>query len=473
MKLTFITHKTRHGVIEPKCKPGEWFSEKVLAPLNLSFDDVHVIQPCQRLPEDTTHIALLGYEAAKLLLDTRKDLTFNKARGNLFKWQNRWATVSFNHQDAFDMSMSGVEDEEDQHNPDDVSGKDDCYIRPINWRWWLCADVAKLFNTPLDYKFETPSIVIEPPIEEAIAELNNKDNEILFLDIETRRIDYSLDCIGVACNDRPVYVTPIYRWDHHLYYTKDKILSYLVALTRAMARCRTVVHNANFEFLVFPLFYHIPFGHDIYDTMVAHHRIWPFQEKSLAAAISYWTRLPYHKDLYQVPGNERAFSRLLTYNGKDVYGTRAIYYAMESFVKENPSYERSIKDGQRTLIPYLTASLTGWDVDTERLDSNKNNLTRQIAQLKRIFSILLPQWPDFNPKSPDQCARLLHDTLGLKVGRIKAKTKKPEMDEKNLQKLKVRNGTSFEIGQLIGAIIKYRFVTKALETITFEEYPGV
>lgn len=476
MKLAVVTHKTRHGLLSPNNKPGEWFGEKVLGPLGLSFGDIAILAPTQRLKPDITHVAYLGYQAAKELLDTKPGMTFHKARGNLFNVDKRWATVSFNHQEAFDMTMSGGYDDDeqdDQGNPDDHTGKDDCYVRPINWRWWLEQDIAKLVKTPCDYKFPAINVQINVDPLIAAAELNRPDNKIIFMDIETRFKDYSLDCIGFACDDRPVYVVPFYGPDHKLVYPRENVLTFLIALARAMGRCRTVVHNAQFEFIVLPLFYHVPFGNDVYDTMLGHHRIWPFVEKSLAAAISYWTRLPYHKDLYQVPKTQQAFTRLMHYNAKDVWGTREVYEAQQAYIQAHPEFARSIEDGQKSEVPYLLASLTGWNVDEARLSAEKDKLNRELFQLKRMFKILLPQWDNFNPKSTDQCARLLHGTLGLKVGRRKAKTGKPELDEKNLQKIRVRQDTPIEIGELIAAIINYRFKAKALETITFEPYPGV
>ena len=117
--------------------------------------------------------------------------------------------------------------------------------------------------------------------------------------------------------------------------------------------------------------------------------------------------------------------------------------------------------------------LLGFDVDEPALIKQRAEIKAHLEVLKRIRSIILPNWQDFNPKSSQQCIKLLHGALGLKVVGRKQDSMNPELDEKNLYKLITRSDTPPATRGLLEWILAYRFRAKELETLQFEPYPGI
>ncbi len=63
----------------------------------------------------------------------------------------------------------------------------------------------------------------------------------------------------------------------------------LRALAVALRDNTVVIHNALFDLFVLAYRYGIPAPPNVYDTMLAHHRLFPEVEKSLGHCISLYT----------------------------------------------------------------------------------------------------------------------------------------------------------------------------------------
>lgn len=474
MKLAIVTHKTRHGLCKVDSVPWQHFAQHSLPP-TLTLNDCQILDGTAKSPNDLrpdiSHVLVLGRKSLINWLPEGYRAIF-KSRGNLLRVAGRLTTVSFNPQDAADFSMHDMES--DSNEDAEVTArqeKDDNTVRPCNWRWWISKDTTKLVQTPEDFRFPLEPINLYTPVEEAIRKLLVARNQHLFLDIETRFDDAQLDCIGFAVDDDTANVVCIYNYDNQLEHGKEDTRRFLAALGQAMCRNTVVVHNAMFDLWVLCFYYHLPFGRRIFDTMCAHHRAWPEVEKSLGHCVSLYTRLPFHKDEYRVPTTERMQTALWKYNGKDVYSMRAVWKELVKQGAELPGLASSMESANASVHPYLVMSLQGFPVDKPRLLSTRDELKARLVQFDRVRKLLITGH-DFNPRSSLQCIELLHEQLNAPVVSRSHKTRMPKLDNKALYKILAKVDDKKTQG-IVNFIIQYRLLAKSIDTVTFNEYPGI
>ena len=329
------------------------------------------------------------------------------------------------------------------------SGDEYLGTRPENYRFWILRDLWKLIELP--YKREKPIVHIYPRLQEAIDMVRSA--KCLYLDIETDRAQ-ELNCIGLS-DGTEVFVVPVYNFKNELVYTDMAKL--FVALARFKGQ--VVCHNALFDLFILAWRYKIPFStRNIYDTMVAHHRIFPEVEKSLGHAIRAWTWLHYHKDegVYE-PRNQDEEYRLYEYNAKDVFGMARVH---EQIMKNSTP---SVEQGVTSVYPYLITMLRGMNVDEALLLSKRCKLLRRAEVLTKICRIL-SGIPKFNPCSSHQCADFFHNKLRYPVVR-RTETGRPALGQKELYQLALKHDNP-----LIPVIIATREVSKAHSMLQIAPY---
>lgn len=316
-----------------------------------------------------------------------------------------------------------------QLDEDDDSGdgdaKDTSRIKRANYRFWLHRAVDKLFtpariSKPFEYR------IVGSGEAAALFYAAHIHKKRIYLDIETNIRTGHLVCIGWCFDVGPSFVW--FPWGVEGEGMGNvKVAS---ALSRAMMVCETVVHNSSFDLTVLFMDYKIPFGRNISDTMLMHHRNFPESEKSLGACISYYLNQPYHKDSagsFDIP-TQAALVRLAEYNARDVHATREIYEAEWEHASLRGN-EQSLKQVNRSIYPYLLAGLTGIVVDTKVQRELIEKARRRERQLIRILSILVGR--KLNPASPKQVAEYLFDDMEHDV-------KERSTDKDTLYKLKLK-----------------------------------
>lgn len=457
--LHLLTTPTRFGLGEGRA--WEEFETLCLIPqgLRLSSCKIHNVKenPVPKLTAADKFV-ILGEEALACCLPS---LAIDKFRGTLLPLGAATGTATFHPQEAFDIKQQ----EDDSDVPQAFSNdKDGAATRPSNYFFWIRADIKKYLTKPR-IKYPEFKYFVGPEINRLTAWLDKFINggHTVYLDIETDIADNNLRCIGLAIDDSPVIVIPFYQHDNTTFY-HNLYHRILARISLVLSRNRVVVHNSLFDLFILSRYYRVLCGHDIFDTMYVQHRLFPEAEKSLGHAISYWTWLPYHKDLN--PG--RVFTReqetaLWKYNALDVYAMREVYKEQVKYLALYDDCRGSADLANAECYPYLTCQLLGTPVNEERLLFLRSNKHRRVKQLLRICRIL-SGIPTFNPGSPQQCVSFFHTKLGYDVvGRTK--TGQPKMDTKCLYKLRLKYPNP-----LLDAIIAYRVDAKTNSMLNFTNY---
>ncbi len=409
-----------------------------------------------RVPDNVDKIIILGQKA----LDTvYPGMVLDKFRGQLTSYQNRPAIASYHPIDAFD--QTGSEDSEDFLAADD--NKDSARTQPSNYFFWIRRDCEKLlYQTPINH----PPLKYHacPNLEKFLAYAYAHKNETVYLDIETRRQEHTLNCIGIAFGDSPVFVLPIYFYNNQKAYgNAEKIL---VMLNRILPNTTVVIHNSLFDLFNLARYYRVSCGWNIFDTMLCQHRMFPEAEKSLGHTISYWTYLPFHKDMsIENPHNPQQQAQLWEYNARDVYAMREVYKQQTSYLAScnDPGLIASVSQANSSVYPYLLAMLKGLPVDEIALGSTKVTLHSQLRGILRVARILSGK-PTFNPNSTQQCSEYFYEGLHYEVPG-KTTTGKPKMDQKNIYKLRLKYPNP-----LLDVVIAYRLKSKASSMLDFVPY---
>lgn len=445
MHLTILTTPGEDGM----CKGSvwDWFAMTVLKDIHYVVVDVKDIPNIKSYGD---RILCLGDKATKVMFGPEVNLfTF---RGTVTLFANKIPTVcTFNLDEAY--SFKATDFEKEQQGDDEFS-KDRGKTSRKNWLFWIEQDTRKLLAgyVPPDNNFK---IVACPPIDVITKQLLSLKDRILYLDIETDIESDTIDCIGLAVDDRPnVAVVPIYNWEGKLFYSRKDTLRFLTAFSHALLNNTVVIHNSMFDLLWLASHLRLPFGPRIYDTMVVHKRIWPEIEKSLGHCISLYTHQPYHKDEHTLSRSKDSAKRLWEYNAKDVHSMRLVHQKQLEILAGDPKLLESANQANASLYPYLLASLKGLRVDVGKLTLAKAKLDKRIVQVKRIILRLIGD-TKFNPDSPVQLVKYFHDKLMYKVVGRSKQTGKPSLGGKALYQLALKYDNP-----LIPCILNYRELTK-------------
>jgi len=455
MHLSILTTKSEHGLAEGSV--WDWYRLDVLKDTSYTVYDIETTLS----PAKADRILLLGEKAAKLFLGP--DVNLFTAAGTFFKIGGTPAICSFNLDEAYSFKAS----DEELNTRDESFNKDRGKTSRKNWLFWIKADTRKLLQgyQPPD---ESMDVRLYPPIDLVTEGLSKLNNSRIYLDIETDIETDTLDCIGFSINDSPkVFVVPAYRHDGKLAYPADKFYRFLSVLASALLRNQVIIHNCMYDLVWLATHLRLPFGPAIYDTMVAHKRIHPEIEKSLAHCIRLYTYQAYHKDEHTLSRSVSSEKRLWLYNAKDVYAMRLVHRNQLAFASQHPGMLDSINQAMASMYPYLLATLRGLRVDIGRLSHAKIASDKRLVQIKRIITCLIGD-TKFNPDSPVQLVKYFHDKLGYKVMSRSAKTGNASLGGKALYELALK----YE-NPLIQCILKYRELAKERGQYNFanHEFP--
>lgn len=418
---------------------GETFIERTFGQLPPTKVDIRVVDTPDiiRPYEQQTRFLLLGEQAQKQFFPEESNLL--KQRGIVQVLNNRPAIATFHPIDCHDFKVLDIERfETDNAEDEKEESKDVGPTSRINFLHWAMLDYRKLMTMPWPLPrepFDNP--VTTPPVDYVVNWLNNLHNTYVVTDIETRRQDHSLDCIGFRANGQTV-VVPFYGPDNRLYYGPygtARIFRALLALfTR---RSITIVgHNLGFDLSVLCWRYGLPLPAAVYDTMLAMHREFPQLEKSLSHAISVYTYATRnHKADIAVNTSTDNFRRLLGYNGNDVLWTERVYLEQRRRAHTLPVLRESVETANAILRCTLLMTFTGIRIDTAARDQQIAQAALKQEQYTRCLRVLTGN-PEFNPGSPQQCAALLYTKLQYPVKEL-TETGAPAAGTKVLLKLQV------------------------------------
>lgn len=303
-------------------------------------------------------------------------------------------------------------DGEDADDTDDESvGKDHGATSRANYAFWFYSDIRKAVAiSKSGLRRNNCNYVVCTNPEDAIDAL-----EVIpcgtpfYLDIETDLETAQVTCLAFSIDARTVYSVPIYDWKGQLVGTQMLQALMLRALASAMHRASvTVCHNALFDLFILLWKYRIPPPRCIYDTMLAHHRMYTGREKSLGHCTAFYTQQPYHKDegIFH-PTNYTQWQQLLLYNCKDVE-TMALIHSEQASHARHLGAEQSIADGNRLIRPLLLKTYRGLLLNETEWCATIDELG---AKTEWFEEKVLPRLAgkNLNPRSPDQVARWLYE----------------------------------------------------------------
>lgn len=420
----------------------------------LSREQVSYHLPNTPLHPATTHVLIQGPDAFKKVFP---GIDHEKACGTFMLVNKFPATTTHHSQVADDFKMEDLDDEGGAG--EGGADKDTALTRHTNYRFWIRADTLKLLSNSFKIPPPEKRFSIYPSMWKVVNWLNSLKNETLYLDIECRRGDHSLNCIGLATATSSIVVVPTYTYSHHAAY--GDLPLFHRALVKALHNNNVVIHNALFDLFVLGYRYRISCRDSVYDTMLAHHRCFPEVEKSLGHAIRYWTWLPYHKDQnVENPRSAEQDRQLWTYNAEDVYSMREVHKAQLLYANSHPSIAASIEQANKSIIPYLYWQLSGLAYDQVELAQLRTRHYRYLKQYERIARILSND-PLFNPNSTDQAIKFFHNKLGYDV-QGRTDKGKPALGAKELYKLRLKYPNP-----LLDVILAYRFLQKEASMMEF------
>lgn len=169
----------------------------------------------------------------------------------------------------------------------------------------------------------------------------------------------------------------------------------------------------------------------IYDTMVAHHIIWPDFPKGLDFLCSMHTDHPYYKDdgkLWRKPWADLdAFWR---YNALDSLVSYDIWEAILPELEKGymEAYQQTVD-----MFPALIYMMTrGFKVNQDSLKETKKRVESKLdIAMKKLKECA--EW-EFNPASPKQCIEYFYGTKGIKPY-INRKTSRPTTDDQAMSRI--------------------------------------
>ena len=281
----------------------------------------------------------------------------------------------------------------------------------------------------------------------------------MYFDIETNR-SLEMTCFGFSFDEKRAWCVPMVVSPREGYYYSDtpRILR---ALAVAMRDNTTVIHNSLFDLFVMGYKYGIPAPRRVYDTMLAHHRLFPEVEKSLGHCLSLYTAQPYHKNegVVEAQGHEQQ-TQLYEYNAKDVISMALLQPQIDA-TAANFKATDSIQQVNDSVVPYLTAMLQGIRYDDAKLDDIIANNDRHQNVLLRFLQLLVGK--DLNPNSPKQVADYLYNRLGYK------RPSKDVTSEKALLQLRLSKPDN----PVMALILRYRSLAKESGQLKFPPWDGV
>ncbi len=201
------------------------------------------------------------------------------------------------------------------------------------------------------------------------------------------------------------------------------------------------------------------------DTVLRSGLIYPELPKNLGFLTSVYTEMPYHKD-EGTDADSRDRSKLYLYCAKDSLATRRIYEAQKSELAEFGLVDLEEKLMKLFFI-YKKMDWNGILIDDSARQflrlKYESLLEMNTSTLKSIVS------PDFNPRSSQQCGKLIYEELRYPV---RKKDDNYKTDEDTLEELLILSECKFKEGpEVLRLIIVCRKLAKVLEYINTVTHP--
>jgi uracil-DNA glycosylase family 4 len=260
--------------------------------------------------------------------------------------------------------------------------------------------------------------LIDPPLGQAVEYLDSL-GDLISVDIETIGLDYPV-CVGISDSASRAICLPFR--GGRLSVTE---LAYLWRRLNGIFRTRGIIgQNIQFDLTRLER-YGFRFPNVAFDTMLAHHLLYPEFDHDLGFITSIYTEEPYYKDQASVD--------LHRYNCLDAACTFESYEGLLKELKRANQLDYFHKHVMSLIRPIMSMQSQGFVLDKVALVAAKKRqeLERDYLQLKLDNEV---GWP-INVKSPIDLRELLYNQLGFPIKKRTKKAQAPSTDEDTLRNL--------------------------------------
>lgn len=261
--------------------------------------------------------------------------------------------------------------------------------------------------------------IINPTYKEALAYIKDlkRSERPIALDIEA--VNQQLACFGLSNNPHEAICIALRNRTRNVY-TASQEVDILLALQDLCDSHRMIGQNAQFDayFCWLEILLKINFW---YDTLLAHHTLYPQMPHSLAFMVTQYTNHPFYKDDadgWQEGGDIDEYWR---YNCRDGALTYAVFERTYKELRAR-KLDRFFFDHVMRAQPHLIqATVHGVAVDMSVKQAILNQVNADVAdQLEKVYEIIeqLTDNPEYRPNinSSQQMGDLYFNRLGL-IGR--------------------------------------------------------
>ena len=299
-------------------------------------------------------------------------------------------------------------------------------------------------------------------IQEYLLGVANSPNPVA-LDIETTSRQVS--CIGLAIDSHEAICINLRdetanRFDLH------EEIAILKAIQRTLSKKKVIAQNGIFDsyycWQKIGLFFRVTF-----DTMLAHHLLYPQLPHSLGFLTTQYTTHPYYKDegkLWREGGDIDMFWR---YNCKDAALTYHIHKALTKSLEDKKLLDFFLNHVMRVQPHLVQSTVHGIACDLALKEKLKADLREDVQNLYQEFNRLVQEATDdpnyiVNPNSPLQLGELF-------FRRLKLRGRGFSTDATNRARILVDPRTSGDAKEVLTALDRYKTEAKFLSTYVESE----
>ena len=318
-----------------------------------------------------------------------------------------------------------------------------------------------------DYKPHYIKKITNPTFDEVMVYLDQiqRVHKKVSLDIET--LSFETVCIGLAPNAHEAMCIN-FRDDRDNRYTIEQEYKILRRLAEVLddPDVWVVAQNGNFDSHFMGYKNHLMFKVD-FDTLLAHHTLYPLLPHNLGFLTAQYTTHPFYKDekdKFKEGGDIEAFWR---YNCTDAAITMAIAEKLIEELKDQGLYEFFTTHVMQIQPELIEATVCGELVD-QKVKSRLNEVySAEVSELYNDFQRKVRiatndlEHDEVNPNSPKQLTKLIFDKLKCQYHRRSA-------DVHAREAIIADPRTSFEVKDMLIALGRYaekhKFFSTYVET---------
>jgi uracil-DNA glycosylase family 4 len=326
---------------------------------------------------------------------------------------------------------------------------------------------CKKLHTVLSGKWKPYEIThhTKPTIEQARDYIYMLRDSVQPVSFDIELFNYETACIGLT-NNATEGMCIAFRDVNEHYYTLDEEYELRLRIVDLLQNKKTIGQNTNFDSHFLWHKDKMNPGPVWFDTLLAHHTLYPTLPHNLGFLTAQYTNHPYYKDdgkLWKLGGRQNVdIDQFWRYNVKDVCITYAVHERLHNELvaqKQDKFFFEHVMRLQPELVLMTVGGIKTDTVKREELTVTlKADLERYLADFYNAVHKVTGETDYYpNPNSPKQLKELLFDKMKL----IGAGT---STDETNRQRMLAHSRTSEEAKDVLRALNVFKEQHKFFST---------